>query len=106
MIIYIGYLAVVVSAISLTPQIMQMYNTKKVEDINIYFLIIAILGDILYLVYGFSINEIVFIVSIVAPTLSHFTMLFLWLKYKKKIKNIQTTNTIENITQDTLDIIL
>ena len=37
MINYIGYLAIIVGAASLSPQILQMYKTKKVEDINIFF---------------------------------------------------------------------
>jgi MtN3 and saliva related transmembrane protein len=112
MIVFVGYLAIIVSAISLTPQILQMYKTKKVEDINIHFLIIAILGDILYLVYGISIYEIVFISSMIAPTFSHFIMMFLWFKYKKKntienMNTIENVNTIENtITNHPLDIII
>ena len=37
MINYIGYLAIIIGAVSLSPQILQMYKTKKVEDINIFF---------------------------------------------------------------------
>ena len=101
MIEIIGYLAIIVSAISLTPQIIQMYKTKKVNDINIFFLIIAILGDVLYLIYGITVQEIVFIISIIAPTISHLIMTFLWIKYK----NINTEKNIEK-NNNTNDIIV
>lgn len=92
MIEIIGYLAITVSAISLTPQIIQMYKSKKVNDINIFFLIIAILGDILYLIYGITVQEIVFIISIIAPFMSHLIMILLWFKYNKPISNTETND--------------
>ena len=36
----VGYCAILIGAISLTPQVIQMIKTKKVRDINIYFLLI------------------------------------------------------------------
>ena len=61
-----------------------MYSTKKVEDINITFLLIAIISDILYFIYSIYENETVFIISIIPPTISHTIMTILWYKYKKK----------------------
>jgi uncharacterized protein with PQ loop repeat len=92
MIEIIGYLAIIVSAISLTPQIVQMYKTKKVDDINIFFLFISILGDTLYLIYGITIQEIVFIISIIPPVISHLIMILLWFKYHKNINNKNINN--------------
>jgi uncharacterized protein with PQ loop repeat len=98
MILFIGYLAIFVGAISLTPQIYQMYRTKKVEDINIIFLLIAVISDILYFIYSIYKKETIFIISIVPPTISHITMIILWHKYKKKIvTDISNTQlTIQN----------
>jgi uncharacterized protein with PQ loop repeat len=88
MINYIGYLAIIVGAVSLSPQILQMYKTKKVEDINIFFLIIAIISDILYFIYSIYTNDIVFIISIIPPSISHILMTILWFKYRYKNKMI------------------
>jgi len=96
MINYIGYLAIIIGAVSLYPQILQMYKTKKVEDINIFFLIIAIVSDMLYFIYSIYINDIVFILSIIPPSISHFLMTILWFKYKKKIIIDISHNTIKN----------
>jgi uncharacterized protein with PQ loop repeat len=96
MINYIGYLAIIIGAVSLSPQILQMYKTKKVEDINVFFLIIAIVSDILYFIYSIYINDIVFIISVIPPSISHILMTILWFKYKKKIITDISHNTIKN----------
>tara|TARA_B110001450_G_scaffold227849_1_gene227440 strand:- start:668 stop:988 length:321 start_codon:yes stop_codon:yes gene_type:complete len=99
----IGYSAIIIGAISLTPQIIQMIKTKKVRDINIYFLFIAIISDILYFVYSILSNNYIFIYSVIPPVLSHVTMLFLWLLYNKQLTitnidtHIDTHNDIEII---------
>ena len=84
MIEIVGYLGIVIGAISLAPQVLQMYNTKKVEDINFFFIVISILSDILYFIYSIYEYDLVFIVSVIPPTISHTIMLILYLMYKKK----------------------
>ena len=96
MINYIGYLAIIIGAVSLSPQILQMYKTKKVEDINIFFLIIAIISDILYFIYSINTNDIVFLISCIPPSISHILMTILWFKYKKKLITDISNNTIKN----------
>lgn len=96
----VGYSAITIGAISLTPQIFQTIKTKKVRDINIYFLIISIISDILYFIYSILTKNNIFIYSVIPPTLSHIIMLILWLLYNKKLtinneENIDTNNDIE-----------
>ena len=55
------------------------------RDINIYFLLIAIISDILYFVYSILSKNYIFIYSVIPPVLSHVTMLFLWLLYNKPL---------------------
>ena len=84
----IGYGAIIFGALSLTPQLFQMIKTKKVRDINIYFLFISIISDFFYFLYSIlSKNDFMFY-SMFPPVLSHVTMLFLWFLYNK--------NNIEN----------
>lgn len=94
MINYVGYLAILIGSISLYPQILQMYKTKKVEDINIFFLIMAIFSNILYLIYSIYTNEIIFFISTIPPTIFHSLMILLWFKYKKKTILDISNNTI------------
>lgn len=100
----IGYSAIFIGAISLIPQIIQMIKTKKVRDINIFFLVVAIISDILYFVYSILSNNYIFIYSVIPPVLSHLIMLFLWLLYNKPltIANIDTHDTHID-THDTHD---
>ena len=53
----IGYLAGIITAISLTPQVIKAWKTKSTKDISILWNIIYILGLLLFLVYGFGIKE-------------------------------------------------
>ena len=92
MIEIVDYLGIVIGAISLAPQVLQMYNTKKVEDINFFFIVISILSDILYFIYSIYEYDLVFFVSVIPPTISHTIMLILYLMYKKK----STVLSIEN----------
>ena len=100
----VGYCAILIGAISLTPQVIQMIKTKKVRDINIYFLIIAIISDILYFTYSILTNNYIFVYSVIPPVLSHITMLFLWVLYNKPI-NIDT-NVDTNVDTNDIEIII
>ena len=102
----VGYLAIVIGAISLTPQVLQMYKTKKVEDINFLFLIISILSDILYFIYSIYEEDLIFIISVIPPTISHTIMLILYLMYKKKITNTIENKNKKNETTHPLDLII
>jgi len=93
----VGYCAILIGAISLTPQVIQMIKTKKVRDINIYFLLISIISDIIYFVYSVLSKNTFMFYSMFPPTLSHITMLFVWFLYNKTIDTNIDTNDIEII---------
>lgn len=79
---YVGYLAISIGSISLFPQIYHMIKTKKVADINIYFLFVTLVADILYIVYGTLDNNTIMTISALPPTLSHSIITFLWFYYQ------------------------
>jgi uncharacterized protein with PQ loop repeat len=87
----VGYCAICTGALSLTPQIVQMIITKSVRDINIYFLLISVASDVLYLVYSVMAKNNFMLYSMFPPVLSHIIMLILWVLYNKT-----TDNTIDN----------
>ena len=93
----VGYCAILIGAISLTPQVIQMIKTKKVRDINIYFLLISIISDIIYFVYSVLSKNTFMFYAMFPPTLSHITMLFVWFLYNKTIDTNIDTNDIEII---------
>ena len=79
---YIGYLAISVGSISLLPQIYHMIKTKKVADINIYFLFVSLVADILYILYGTLDNNIMLTISTLPPTVATSIVTFLWFYYQ------------------------
>jgi len=59
-----------------------MIKTKKVDDINIYFLFVSLVADILYIVYGALDNNTIMTISSLPPTVSHSIITFLWFYYQ------------------------
>jgi len=79
----LGYTAIVIWSISRIIQMKQMYGTKKVEDINFYFLFFDLVGCFLYLIYSILIDDIIIIISSSLPIFFNSILLSLWCSYKK-----------------------
>lgn len=58
-----GYVAGLIIAVSLTPQVIKAWKTKSTKDISILWNIIYISGLLLFLVYGFGIKEMPILVA-------------------------------------------
>ena len=78
----VGYIAVVVASFSLIPQMCQMIKTKQVKDLNIMFLFLMLLADMLYFIYGILDNNTILFISTLPPTISHTIVICLWYYYK------------------------
>jgi MtN3 and saliva related transmembrane protein len=61
MIEIIGFIGVLFLELSMLPQLVKTYKTKKASDISIVYLIVLSLGLFLLLVYSIIIQDIVFI---------------------------------------------
>lgn len=85
---FIGYIGVFFASIALFPQIKQIIKTKQVRDVNIYFFILSIISEILYISYGILKKDYVMIFSTVPPMISQLVVIYLLIKYKK--------NNVEN----------
>lgn len=59
----IGYLAGLIIAIALIPQVVQAWKTKSTKDISLPWTLILLLGLLLYFVYGVGIMEMPIIVA-------------------------------------------
>lgn len=80
---FIGYIAIFLASVSLMPQIHQMIKTKKVKDLNIYFLFTILLADILYFTYGIINSDTILYLSTIPPSISHTIIILLWFYYQK-----------------------
>ena len=96
----IGYSAIGLGSVCLIPQIYQMLKTKKVTDINIYFLFISLLSDFLYILYGILDKNTIMAISGIPPTISHTIVTILWFYYqnllycKFKINNDEKSDNL------------
>jgi len=85
----IGYSGVLVSSISLCPQICQILNTKQVRDVNICYFFLMIVSEILYISYGATKQDYVMIASTIPPIFSQFFIIYLHCKYKNNVGEIE-----------------
>jgi len=84
----LGILAIIASVIVLAgwlPQIVKGYKTKKLDDISSYLMILIATGGVLWLVYGFAINDLYIIGVNVGIIILTMITLGLKIKYKKNI---------------------
>jgi uncharacterized protein with PQ loop repeat len=85
----IGYSGVLVSSISLCPQICQILNTKQVRDVNICYFFLMLVSEILYISYGAIKQDYVMIASTIPPIFSQFFVIYLHCKYKNNVGEIE-----------------
>ena len=81
-IIYIGFLAAILTTIAFLPQVIKTWKTKKTEDVSLITFSILCLGVFLWLVYGLIIKDFPLIVANGITLILVFIILFFKLKYK------------------------
>jgi MtN3 and saliva related transmembrane protein len=89
---FIGYSGVLISSISLIPQICQIIKTKKVDDLNRSYFLLCIISEFLYISYGIIILDYVMILSTIPPMISQIIVIYLHCKYK----NANIESSIDN----------
>ncbi len=78
----IGYLAGFLIMISLIPQLIKTYKTKKTKDISLTMLIIVSLGTGLWAIYGFLLNSYPMIIMTGLGCIMNIILVFMKIKYK------------------------
>lgn len=79
----IGFMATGFAVTGTVPQIRKALRTKKSDDLSIRFIIVLIVGLLLWVIYGIGKNDIVLIIgNSIAVALNSY-MLFLKIKYSK-----------------------
>ena len=77
-----GYLAGLIIAVALTPQVIQAWKTKSTKDISLPWTIILLSGLLLYFVYGIGIKEMPIIVANILETTLVISLIIAKLIYK------------------------
>ena len=77
----LGFLAGVLVAVSLLPQIIKSYKTKSTKDISILWTIINLMGQILWIIYGYFISSYSLIIMGTFITIMSLLLLVLKLTY-------------------------
>ncbi len=81
----IGILASVFTGISMLPQLLKVVKEKKAKDVSVLMLAILFVGVGSWIYYGVLKNDLIIIISNSFSLLINAILIFLTLKYKKKM---------------------
>jgi MtN3 and saliva related transmembrane protein len=79
----LGYAAGAVTAFTFMPQVIKTWRDKSARDISLTMFLIAFINEIMWLVYGFMIDNFVIILTNAVMLLLSGIMIALKLKYGK-----------------------
>lgn len=79
---YIGFLAGMLTTLSLLPQVIKVIKNKQTKDISLWMYIIFVLGILMWLSYGLLIKDTPIIVTNIFSLVLSATVLFYKIKYK------------------------
>ncbi|MBN8686705.1 MAG: SemiSWEET transporter [Chitinophagales bacterium] len=80
----LGYAAGAVTAFTFLPQVVKTWKEKSAKDISLYMFLIAFVNEIMWLVYGFMIDNMVVILTNAVMLIMSGIMIGLKLKYNHK----------------------
>jgi MtN3 and saliva related transmembrane protein len=81
MIKIIGFAAAALSTLSFLPQVIRSLRTRRMDDINLLFLVMLIAGLLLWTVYGFMLMQWPLIVANIITLGLNLTLLWLKIRY-------------------------
>jgi len=79
----LGYAAGAVTAFTFMPQLIKTWRDKSARDISLSMFLIAFINEIMWLVYGFMIDNFVIILTNAVMLLMSGIMIALKMKYGK-----------------------
>jgi MtN3 and saliva related transmembrane protein len=80
-----GYLGMVFLTITLIPQLIRVFKTKRAADLSYIFLSINVLTCVFFLIYGILLNETPLIIANTIVILQTLILIFLKNKYHNPI---------------------
>ncbi|MCS7097993.1 MAG: SemiSWEET family transporter [Candidatus Methanomethyliaceae archaeon] len=78
----IGILAGLLTSSSFLPQILKIYKMKSAEEISLPFLLMQLIGILLWLFYGFTISSIAVVFANILAAIGIFTLILEKLLYR------------------------
>jgi MtN3 and saliva related transmembrane protein len=80
----IGYIGSFLTSVIYLPQVYQAWKTKSVDDLSVWMVILALISTIVWLIYGFGIDNggPIIVANLVVLTLS-LLLLYFKLTFKK-----------------------
>ena len=85
-----GYLGMIFLTITLIPQLIKVFRTKKASDLSYIFLSINVLTCVFFLIYGIILSETPLIIANIVVILQ--TLILIYLKHEYA----NETNGLEN----------
>lgn len=83
-VIFIGFTGLVCSFLYRIPQIWKCYKTKSVKDISVWMIHIQNVSYVFYVIYGFMISDIVYIVSSFVSIIQNIIILLMCCCFRKQ----------------------
>ncbi len=78
---HLGYIAGSFVAISVLPQVIKSWQTKSTNDLSLYWSVINLIGQCLWIIFGILINSNSLVIMSGITLFFQLTMIYLKLKY-------------------------
>jgi len=82
----IGIMAGILILSGWVPQIAKGYKTKRLNDVSAYLMVLIFAGAVLWLIYGFALNDVYIMGVNLAAMVLTMILLSMKLKYEKTAK--------------------
>jgi MtN3 and saliva related transmembrane protein len=83
----VATLAPIVNSIQIFPQLYKTYQTKSVKDLSLFFLLLILTTNILWLLHGYFINDQSLIIAGIIAAMMNITLLVLYFIYRNRSSN-------------------
>jgi len=87
----IGYIGTFILGITLVPQVFKTFKFKKAGELSLSYLLLQIIANILFIIYGFAIYSFPVIISNSMVIICSLSLVYA--KYKFKTPEIKTDDT-------------
>lgn len=80
----VGFIAGVLVAISLLPQVIKSWKTRSTGDISLQWSLLSIAGQVMWIAYGILISSLSLVIMSSVTLVMALSVLYLKLKYDRK----------------------
>jgi len=83
----VATLAPIVNSIQIFPQLYKTYQTKSVKDLSLYFLLLILTTNILWLLHGYFIEDQSLIIAGIIAGMMNIILLVMYFIYRNRSSN-------------------